>query len=113
MSPKESLLWSVFKAAAVNWISHKDARLGAALAYYSIFSLGPLLVIAVAIAGLLFEQEAVRAQISQGLEAILGHTGAKAVDALLVSASKQHEGIIASILGIVAMVIAAIGVVVQ
>ena len=45
-------MWSIFKAAAVNWMSHKDARLGAALAYYSIFSLGPIVVIAITIAGL-------------------------------------------------------------
>jgi hypothetical protein len=52
--------WALTKEAAASWVKHKDAQLGAALAYYSIFSLGPLMVIAIAIAGLVFGQEAVR-----------------------------------------------------
>src|SRR4051794_41051077 len=47
------------KETATRWSEHKDARLGAALAYYSIFSVGPLIVIAVAIAGFVFGAEAV------------------------------------------------------
>jgi len=42
------MLWTVAKEAAANWSSHKDSRQGAALAYYSVFSLGPIIVIAVA-----------------------------------------------------------------
>jgi uncharacterized BrkB/YihY/UPF0761 family membrane protein len=44
--------WFLIKGTAQNWVDHKDARQGAAIAYYSVFSLGPVLVIAVAIAGL-------------------------------------------------------------
>jgi hypothetical protein len=54
------------------WVDHKDARLGAALAYYSIFSIGPLILIAVAIAGLLFGQDAVRGEVSNTLRGMLG-----------------------------------------
>jgi|SRR5450631_1892361 uncharacterized BrkB/YihY/UPF0761 family membrane protein len=46
-----AMLWTVAKEAAGNWSSHKDSRQGAALAYYSVFSLGPIIVIAIAIAG--------------------------------------------------------------
>ena len=49
--------WTLTKKAAASWVKHKDAQLGAALAYYSVFSLGPLMVIAIAIAGLVFGQE--------------------------------------------------------
>jgi len=49
-----SAWWSPLRETASQWLEHKDARLGAALAYYSIFSLGPLIVIAIAIAGLVF-----------------------------------------------------------
>src|SRR4051812_9636002 len=49
--------WSLFATAGSQWVAHKDARLGAALAYYSVFSLGPLIVIAVAVAGLIFGQD--------------------------------------------------------
>jgi membrane protein len=51
--------WTVTKEAATNWSLHKDARQGAALAYYSVFSLGPIIVIAIAVAGLLFGREAI------------------------------------------------------
>jgi len=44
------MLWTVVKEAAENWSSHKDSRQGAALAYYSVFSLGPVIVIAIAVA---------------------------------------------------------------
>ena len=52
--------WLLIKTTIEKWIEHKDARLGAALAYYSVFSIGPLLVIAIGIAGLAFGQEAAR-----------------------------------------------------
>ena len=48
------MLWTVAKEAAGNWSSHKDSRQGAALAYYSVFSLGPIIVIAIAVAGYFF-----------------------------------------------------------
>jgi hypothetical protein len=51
--------WSPLQETANQWLEHKDARLGAALAYYSIFSLGPLIVIAIAIAGFVFGAETV------------------------------------------------------
>jgi membrane protein len=51
--------WTVSKEAAANWSGHKDARQGAALAYYSVFSLGPIIVIAIAIAGLFFNHDAI------------------------------------------------------
>ena len=44
--------WALFRDAALRWIDHKAARLGAALAYYSVFSIGPLMLIAIAVAGL-------------------------------------------------------------
>jgi membrane protein len=50
-------LWALLKEAATSWVDHKDARLGAALAYYSIFSVGPLILIAIAVAGLLFDRK--------------------------------------------------------
>jgi membrane protein len=49
-------MWPLVKETASSWVTHKDARLGAALAYYSIFSIGPLTLIAIAVAGLIFGQ---------------------------------------------------------
>jgi membrane protein len=94
-------------------MSHKDARLGAALAYYSVFSIGPLIVISVAVAGLLFNQDAVRAEVTSSLRGLLGESGAGAVETMLASASRPREGIVATVIGIGVLVFAAVGVVVQ
>src|SRR6478735_8380840 len=108
-----SMCWTVSKEAATNWLSHKDARQGAALAYYSVFSLGPVIVIAIAIAGLFFSHETVTSQVASSLKEMMGDTGAKAIEAMLAGASRPAEGALATILGIGALLFAAIGVVVQ
>jgi hypothetical protein len=105
--------WTLIRYVVAQWLVHKDARQGAALAYYSVFSLGPLIVIAIAIAGLLFGQEAVRGEVSGGLKGLLGDTGAQAIDAMLASAGRPREGIVATVIGLGALALAAIGVVVQ
>lgn len=103
----------LIKDTATQWLAHKDARQGAALAYYSIFSLGPVIVIAIAVAGLVFGQEAARGEVSSALSGILGESGALAVNAMLLGASKPHEGILATVIGVGTLLFAAIGVVVQ
>jgi membrane protein len=107
------MLWTVAKEAAENWSRHQDSRQGAALAYYSVFSIGPLIVIAIAIAGFVFGREAVTGQVALSIKDMLGDTGAKAVQAMLVDASRPKEGLLATSLGIGALLFAAIGVVVQ
>jgi len=107
------MLWSVAKEAAGSWSSHKDARQGAALAYYSIFSLGPIIVIAIAVAGFFFGRDVVSGQVSASITDMLGKTGAEAVQAMLADAGRPREGLLASLLGLGALLFAAIGVVVQ
>jgi len=107
------MFWTVVKQAAANWSGHKDARQGAALAYYSVFSLGPIIVIVIAIAGLLFGRDAVTSEVMSAIREMLGDTGAKALEAMLAGASRPAAGILATILGIGALLFAAIGVVVQ
>jgi len=87
-------LWrTVAKEAVANWSGHKDARQGAALAYYSVFSLGPIILIATAVAGLLFGPAAVTGQVMSSLKEMLGENGAKAVEAIEARAHFQggHE----------------------
>jgi membrane protein len=105
--------WSPLQETGNRWLEHKDARLGAALAYYSIFSLGPLIVIAIAIAGLVFGAEAVQAQVVGALHGLLGDSGTQAIDAMLKGANRPREGLFAAVLGLGTLVFAAIGVVVQ
>jgi membrane protein len=107
------MLWTVAKEAAENWSSHKDSRQGAALAYYSVFSLGPIIVIAIAVAGFFFGREAVNGQVASSIKDMLGNTGAQAVQAMLADAARPREGLLATMLGLTALIFAAIGVVVQ
>jgi membrane protein len=107
------MLWLVAKEAAGNWSSHKDSRQGAALAYYSIFSLGPIIVIAIAVAGFFFGGEAVSGQVADSIKDMLGDTGAEAVQAMLADAGRPREGLFATLLGVGTLLFAAIGVVVQ
>ena len=106
-------LWEAAKQAGLQWVAHKDSRLGAALSYYSVFSIGPLILIAVAIAGLLFGREAVQTQVTSSLQGLLGESGAKAINAMLAGADRPKEGVVASIIGIATLIFAAVGVVVQ
>jgi membrane protein len=105
--------WLLFRDSAINWSDHKDARQGAAIAYYSIFSLGPVLIIAIAIAGFVFGEDAARGNVEAQLHDLLGDATAKAVDAMLVGASKPAQGFVATAFGLLFLFFAAIGVVVQ
>src|ERR1700735_3387301 len=107
-----TVLWDVIKEAAENWSAHKDSRQGAALAYYSVFSIGPLIVIAIAIAGFVFGRDAVAGQVAMSMKDLLGETGAQAIQAMLVDASKPRAGLLATLLGTCALLFAAMGVVV-
>jgi len=106
-------LWPALKRAAVDWSAHKSAKAGAAIAYYSIFSMGPLIVVVIAIAGLIFGHEGVQREVVDAIRGMLGEKGAESVNAMLTAAGKPSEGVFASIIGTVTLVFAAIGVVVQ
>jgi membrane protein len=105
--------WLLARDTAASWVDHKDSRQGAALAYYSVFSLGPVMVIAVAIAGLVFGKDAARGEVEAQLRGLLGDAAAKAVDAMLVGASAPQQGLIATAAGTVILLFTAVGVVIQ
>jgi len=107
------VIWTVLKTAAENWSAHKDARLGAALAYYSVFSLGPVIVIAIAVAGFFYGREAVSGEVANSIKGMLGDTGASAVQAMLADAGRPRQGLIATATGAGLLLFAALGVVVQ
>jgi membrane protein len=72
-----------------------------------------LILIAVAVAGLVFGREAVQGQVTEALRGLLGESGAQAINGMLASAGRPSEGIIATVIGVITLVAAAIGVVVQ
>src|SRR5262245_26865806 len=103
----------ILKTAVNQWFQHRSARLGAALAYYSVFSMGPLLLIVTSIAGLFFGADAVRGNLSAQFRSLLGETGSRAVEVMLAGASSPHAGRLAAATGLVLLLVAALGVVVQ
>jgi membrane protein len=102
---------SVLMESAGAWMEDNALRLSASLAFYSVFSLAPLLVIAVSIGALMFSEQTVRDQIGAQLEALAGPRAADAVEALLVTtATHKRTGTFATIAGIVVMLFGASGV---
>ncbi len=97
----------LFKAAAVNWVHDYAQSMGAALAFYTMFSIAPLLLIVISIAGLVFGEEAARGEIFNQLQEMLGGPGAHAVQSLLESAGKPAESALATGFGLVLLFIGA------
>jgi membrane protein len=100
-------LIQVFKTTALEWNRHNAPRLGAALAYYTVLSLAPLLVVVVAIAGFAFGQQAAEGQIVWQIREFVGPTGAEAIQSMLTSARHPKEGLLAATLGIVVLLTSA------
>jgi len=107
MNPKK--WWFILKGTFKEFGQDNVMRLSAALAYYAMFSLGPLLVIAVGVAGLAFGHESVRHQIEHQLKGMLGAGSAKTLDSMM-SAQKHGSGLVSTIVGIVALLFGAGGV---
>ena len=91
--------WILTKTAASSWVDDYAQSMGAALAYYTMFSIAPLLLIVISIAGLLFGVEAARGEIVGQLRDLMGPQGAQAVQGLLKSVREPAESITAMILG--------------
>lgn len=103
-------LAGVFKQTFTEFSEDKVPRLGAALAYYTIFSIAPLLLIVIAIAGLAFGKAESQHQIVQQLHTVMGPTAAKSIEEMLASAAKPKTGTVATILGIGTLILGASGV---
>jgi membrane protein len=99
----------MFGAAGRAWWDDDAPRLGASLAYYTLFAIAPILLVATAIAGMVFGAEAVRGEIVGQLDQLVGREGALAVQSLLEGASQRRAGILATVIGGIAFVIAATG----
>jgi membrane protein len=101
---------SLIKAAAKEWSEDKASRHAAALSYYTIFSLAPLLIVAIAVAGAVFGEEAARGRIVEQIGGLIGKDGASAIQTMIENANKPKEGLIAGVLGVVALLFGASGV---
>jgi membrane protein len=89
------------------WLADYAPSMGAALSYYTIFSIAPLLVIVIAIAGLVFGEKAASGAIFEQMRGMVGDSGAAAIQGLVASASKPATSIFATLTGIVTLVLGA------
>lgn len=106
-------LWTILKRAAGGWWRDDAMLHGAALAFYAILSVAPLLVIAVVVAGTVVGEEAARGELEAQMRHYVGPKGAEAIQEILTNAGQPTGGTLATTLGIVTLVIGASGVVAQ
>jgi membrane protein len=115
--PLTTFRWCDIKAllseSFAAWNRHKGPRLGAALAFYSLLSLTPLLLIAVGIAGLVFGRDAAQSQIVWQIQQLVGPSGAHAAKALLEGSRNTTHGILATVLGLLTLLFGASGVLIE
>jgi membrane protein len=104
---------SVVKESVTKWMDVNAPRLSAALAYYTVFSLAPLLVVVVAIAGLAFGRQAAEGQIAAQMRGLIGGQGAEAIQTMLSNAHQSGGGPLALGLGLLVLLFGASGVFVE
>jgi membrane protein len=102
--------WNLFKDAFTKWQNDRAPRMGAAIAYYISFSLGPLLLIAIAVAGAIFGKDAARGEIVGEIEGTVGRPGAETIQDMLKNASAPEGNALMITVGIVVLLLAASGV---
>jgi len=101
--------FKLFWAAISGWSKDNVPRLGASLAYYTLFAVGPILVIAIAIAGAFYGADAVRGQIVGEISGLIGQQGAEAVQSILQSAHQNKTGSFAVVIGAITLILGASG----
>ncbi len=106
-TPSLGMWWALVKRAGAAWVDDYAASMGAALSYYTVFSLAPLLLIVISIAGLVFGADAARGEIFGQLRGLMGDDAAKAIEGLLTSVSEPAQGVTATLIGLALVLIGA------
>ncbi|HET9097324.1 MAG TPA: YihY/virulence factor BrkB family protein [Candidatus Baltobacteraceae bacterium] len=101
--------WQVLRDAFGGWQRHQDGRLAAALAYYAVFSLAPLLLVVIALLGLFLGQSDAQQQVQGQLQQIIGRSGSRMLNVLIAGANHHGTGTIALIVGAGLILFSAIG----
>lgn len=105
--------WSLVTETFREWSDDQAPRLGAALSYYTIFSLAPVLVVAIAVAGFFLGPEAAQGRLSQQLSDLFGSDGAAVVQTMLIKASERKAGLVATVVGLGTLLLGATGVMLE
>lgn len=100
-------LFDLCRKAVGAWIDDYAPSMGAAISYYTIFSLAPLLVIVIAVAGAIFGRETAQHEIVAQISGLVGSNGGKAVEAMLQAASDSDDGLIAGLISLVVLLVGA------
>ncbi|MDI1261841.1 MAG: YihY/virulence factor BrkB family protein [bacterium] len=103
-------MWALLKATVEGFMADDALSRGASIAYYTLFALAPVLLIIIAIAGMVFGHEAAQGAIVGQLSGLMGRKTAEALQAMIESASQAREGMWATLIGLVVIIIAASGV---
>lgn len=115
--PLRAFRWCDIKAllseSLDEWSRHKAPRLGAALAFYTLLSLTPLLLVVVSIVGLVFGHQAAQRDVVQQVQMLVGAPGAKAIEAVLEGSRNTTHGIIATLIGLATLLFGASGVLIE
>jgi membrane protein len=101
--------WTLLKETGSGWIADKVPRLAAALAFYTILSVAPLLVVALSIAGMVFGRQAVEGQMVEQMRGLVGEEGGKVIQSMIASASGPGSGV-AMVIGVFMLLLGASGV---
>ena len=97
--------WALLKDTVTGFIDDSALSRGASIAYYTLFSIAPVLLIIVAIAGLVFGRDAAQGAIVGQLSGLMGEQTAKALEEMIKSADKHDAGIVATIVGVVVLIV--------
>jgi len=101
------VLWSVARDTVSEWVKHNASSLGAALSFYTLFSIAPILVIAMAVAGAIFGPPVAESHVLEQMRSLLGEAGAAAMQSLLSSAHQSGQKGFAAAVGVVTLLVGA------
>jgi membrane protein len=101
--------WLQIQSTVSGFIEHENFTRGAAIAFYTTFSIGPLLIIVIAIAGLVLGHDAAEGAIVGQLSGLIGEQSAEIMQTMIQSANRQSSGLVASIIGVVTLLLTATG----
>lgn len=110
MVAKLKAIFAILRDTLNEFNADKAPRLAAALAYYTAFSIAPLLIVVISIAGLVWNQEAVRGQLDNQIRGLVGAETATVIQDMVASANKPSAGIVATVIGVVTLFLGAAGV---
>ncbi|MFA7290581.1 MAG: YihY/virulence factor BrkB family protein, partial [Melioribacteraceae bacterium] len=106
-------IWQISKKSYTAWNAADPFRQGAIISYYAIFSIPALMVIIISLAGIFFGKEAVSGQISAEISGIMGKEAANQIEEIVANSSEKQTSLIATIIGIVTLILGATGVFAQ